>query len=73
MMREIERFEAISDSGEVYTVIHRRQLVSHHPLTGATQSIDGGDDWVTECGIDLDPQEDGTFEMIQIDGRLRSL
>lgn len=71
MFEELERFEAISDTGDRYTIVHRRRIVTKRFMDGTTRKAHGSDDWITSCGIDLQPLSDGTFEMIQIDGILR--
>lgn len=71
MATVIERFGAISDRGDTYTVIHWQHWTTFKPLKGPQRQMPGATEWKTECGIDLQDHGDGTFEMIQIDGILR--
>lgn len=71
MATVIERFQAISDLGETYTVIQYQHWTTIDPLNGPKHEVPGSTEWKTTCGIDLQENDDGTFEMIQIDGVLR--
>lgn len=73
MITEAERFDAVSDAGERYTIVKLQRWVEVSLINGATSKAEGSFEWKTACGIDLQDNGDGSFEMIQIDGTLRRL
>lgn len=59
-----------SDTLKVYQVEKRTELIEHLLQNGSKSMHDGRIDFITTCGIDLNPKsdDDSSFEMIQIDG-----
>lgn len=59
-------------TGKVYQVEKRTELVKHSPVAGASSVLKGSKDFITSCGINLNPKsdDDSVFEMIEIDGIL---
>lgn len=57
-------------SKKIYTVVKRTKEILHKPLASKTEVYKGSFDYITTCGIDLQPQDEDlkTFELIQIDG-----
>ena len=57
-------------NGKTYVVHKRTNEVSHRPISGNAQSLKGNYDYITSCGIDLNPLDDNenSFELIQTDG-----
>lgn len=57
-------------TGQVYQVKKRTKLVRHSPAAGAPGVFKGPIDFITSCGINLNPKsdDDSVFELIEIDG-----
>lgn len=60
------------NTSKVYQVEKRTKLVKHSPVAGSSSVSDGSIDFITKCGINLNPKsdDDSVFEMIEIDGTL---
>jgi hypothetical protein len=61
-------------SGDRYEVLKRTSISDYKPLAGnKVKSCEGKHDYITKCGIDLEPIDDSLleFELIQIDGTIR--
>ena len=58
------------ESGRKYEVIKRTFFVQSAPINGSRQVHEVGFDYITTCGIDLEPlkKDLSSFELIQIDG-----
>lgn len=70
-MRSIGFYE--NEQGDIFEVMQRKAVVKHTPHTGPQIELsEYADDFVTRCGIDLNPldSELKSFEMIQRDGIL---
>ena len=62
------------NSGKQYTVLERTKELSYRPLKSGNKITSAGSiDYVTSCGIDLEPMDDelNQFELIQIDGGIK--
>jgi hypothetical protein len=59
-------------SQKIYTVHKRTRKIEQSPISGRKQQFNGAVDYITSCGIDLQPLNDQEtrFELIQIDGIL---
>lgn len=59
-------------TSRVYEVKRRTIPSVHSPLAGNSSLVGGVDDYITACGINLNPKADdeSVFEMIEIDGIL---
>ena len=57
-------------TSKVYQVDKRTKLVKHSPTAGSSSLHDGPIDFITSCGINLNPKsdDDSMFELIEIDG-----
>jgi hypothetical protein len=57
-------------TGRQYVVLARRSESVHAPLSEGASRLSGAEDFMTACGIDLQPLDEGrdSFELIQIDG-----
>lgn len=53
-----------------YVVLRRVSQSVHSPLSKGAFRIDGSEDFVTACGIDVEALDDNldSFELIQVDG-----
>lgn len=61
------------DTGEHYKVIERTQEASSTSIGGRRSVGQGSVDYITSCGVDLNPLDGdlGSFELIQRDGVIR--
>jgi hypothetical protein len=59
-------------TGKVYEVVKRTKLVNMSPLSGGGVTLDGSVDFITSCGINLNPKsdDDSVFEMLEINGTI---
>ena len=57
---------------KVYEVNKRTKLIPFAPLDGPPVTVEGGVDYITTSGINLNPKSDdeSVFEMVEIDGIL---
>lgn len=57
-------------TGKQYVVLKRTATLVHAPLSGKASRLSGAVDFVTACGMDVEPLDDklDSFELIQIDG-----
>lgn len=57
-------------SGKVYVVIKRINETTSRYLSGATQTFESSCDYITACGIGLNPKDENEncFELIKKDG-----
>lgn len=59
-------------TSKVYEVSRRTKLIPFAPLDGPAVTVDGGVDYITTSGINLNRKSDdeSVFEMVEIDGTL---
>lgn len=59
-------------TGKVYEVVKRTQLLKTSPLSDRGVTLDGSVDYITSCGINLNPKsdDDSVFEMLEINGNI---
>jgi hypothetical protein len=69
----IEICEVVDGLGNCYTAVHWEKQAVFQPLAGPKRRLPGSTHWMTRCGIDLNENSDGSFEMIQRDGTLRRI
>ncbi len=70
MINITDEFEAFDGSGNRYIVQKLQRYTTIDFADGGSSTAPGGYEWKTACGIDLNENPDGTFEMFQIDGTL---
>ena len=72
----VEKFGIYNDevTGNRYTVLKRIKEINHKALSSRSKvKLDSTFDFITECGIDLNPLDDdfNSFELVQIDGVIK--
>lgn len=57
-------------NGKVFIVLKRTNKIYSRQISGNTQPLEGSYDYITSCGIGLNPldENENSFELIQIDG-----
>jgi len=57
----------------IYTVLKRTKVITHNPISGNSQILEGNHDFITSCNIDLNQLDDqlDSFEMMQKDGIIK--
>ena len=70
---ELRRFQAAGEDGTIYTVVERQQMTTSRPLSGAPREVGGSIDYVLADGEHLNPNNDGTFTIVQTDEILRPI
>ncbi|WP_347271796.1 hypothetical protein [Rhizorhabdus histidinilytica] len=73
MREEVERFEAIGDSGQRYTVVVWAKMVPHRPLDGPVQWLRGGLTMELIDGRHVNPKNAGTFEIFDTEETIRKV
>jgi hypothetical protein len=60
-------------SGKTYEVLKRTFYVATSSGSGQNREYEGNHDYVTSCGIDINPTNNdlSAFELIQIDGIIK--
>jgi hypothetical protein len=58
MMREVERFKAIGDSGRTYAVVVRQWINTGRTLSGQSQAGPGSKDFILDNGAHVNPTDD---------------
>ncbi len=63
------------NTSEVYTVLKRIKEITSNSLSGSSKVFDGTFDYVTSCGIDVNPlsENESSFELIQKGGIIQRL
>jgi len=61
------------NTGQIYTVLKRTKVITHNPISGNPQTLEGTHDFITSCNIDLNQLDDklNSFEMVQKDGIIK--
>jgi hypothetical protein len=57
-------------NGKVFVVLKRTNEIYSRQISGNTQTFEGSYDYITACGVDLNPldENENSFELIQKDG-----
>jgi hypothetical protein len=63
--REINRFEAASEDGDIYTVIVRQEFILAEEYEKPTEEIPGLKDLITTDGVSLHFINDNQFQIAQ--------
>lgn len=64
-MTENERFGAINQHGERRTIVEWQHWTEFQPLSGPAQRVRGSVEFLTDDGLDVNANSDGTFTVIQ--------
>ena len=70
--REVDRFEAKSDNGTLYTVIEYRRVIRTTLMEGTRETL-GTRSWALSDGRDLNWINDSTFKIVATDEIIRKL
>lgn len=69
--REIDRFEALGDSGRLYTVVVWTENVLFRRLSGNSLKLSGPTELTLDDGRDVSPIDDRSFRIVDTDEVLR--
>jgi hypothetical protein len=72
-VREVERFEAVSDAGKRYTVVRYAEQVPFQPLSGPTEWHDGSPSYELLNGGDVNMKDASTFQIFDTDEIIRKV
>jgi hypothetical protein len=74
MEDEIERFDAVSEDGDKFTIICYERINTHTRLVGGTRRTPGTIRYETTSGLSVNTCKDSnSFEIVQIDQIVRKI
>lgn len=70
---EIDRFQARSDKGRIYTVIKYQTMITFKPVSGPSSKAKGGYDYALQNGDPVSEIDSSTFKVLLTDEIIRKV